>query len=166
MAWPCISRVCCLARFWSQLDKSDLSVPLTIHNYSAIDEPEEAAGGPESGGASPPPRGCRRPGKSADRGTKLAARDTREQITAEILQKVRLAGSQGTHPSRAVQVKAGAGQLPQSRALHEPHLSCLKATCRQALRKSNHICLILVIPPAFLNYHLVQYCKCKKSPYH
>nr|XP_047933153.1 MAP6 domain-containing protein 1 [Anser cygnoides] len=61
MAWPCISRVCCLARFWSQLDKSDLSVPLTIHNYSAIDEPEEAAGGPESGGASPPPRGCRRP---------------------------------------------------------------------------------------------------------
>nr|XP_042709482.1 LOW QUALITY PROTEIN: MAP6 domain-containing protein 1 [Chrysemys picta bellii] len=30
MAWPCISRVCCLARFWSQLDKSDLSVPLTI----------------------------------------------------------------------------------------------------------------------------------------
>uniref|UniRef100_A0A8B9VDE9 MAP6 domain containing 1 n=1 Tax=Anas zonorhyncha TaxID=75864 RepID=A0A8B9VDE9_9AVES len=61
MAWPCISRVCCLARFWSQLDKSDLSVPLTIHNYSAIDEPDEATGGPESGGASPPPRGCRRP---------------------------------------------------------------------------------------------------------
>ncbi|XP_035190674.1 MAP6 domain-containing protein 1 [Oxyura jamaicensis] len=61
MAWPCISRVCCLARFWSQLDKSDLSVPLTIHNYSAIDEPEEAARGAESGGASPPPRGCRRP---------------------------------------------------------------------------------------------------------
>ncbi|KAM9184207.1 MAP6 domain-containing protein 1 [Mergus octosetaceus] len=61
MAWPCISRVCCLARFWSQLDKSDLSVPLTIHNYSAIDEPDEATGGPESGAASPPPRGCRRP---------------------------------------------------------------------------------------------------------
>ncbi|XP_067394741.1 MAP6 domain-containing protein 1 [Emydura macquarii macquarii] len=48
MAWPCISRVCCLARFWSQLDKSDLSVPLTIHSYSDIEEPEEeeAAGGP------------------------------------------------------------------------------------------------------------------------
>lgn len=40
MAWPCISRVCCLARFWNQLDKSDLSVPLTIQNYSEIAELE------------------------------------------------------------------------------------------------------------------------------
>lgn len=40
MAWPCISRVCCLARFWNQFDKSDLSVPLTIQNYSDIAELE------------------------------------------------------------------------------------------------------------------------------
>ncbi|TNM97742.1 hypothetical protein fugu_013988 [Takifugu bimaculatus] len=40
MAWPCISRVCCLARFWNQLDKSDLSVPLTIQNYSEIADQE------------------------------------------------------------------------------------------------------------------------------
>ncbi|XP_059199827.1 microtubule-associated protein 6 homolog [Centropristis striata] len=40
MAWPCISRVCCLARFWNQFDKSDLSVPLTIQNYSDIAEHE------------------------------------------------------------------------------------------------------------------------------
>ncbi|KAM8850069.1 microtubule-associated protein 6 homolog [Spinachia spinachia] len=40
MAWPCISRVCCLARFWNQLDKSDLSVPLTIQNYSDIADQE------------------------------------------------------------------------------------------------------------------------------
>ncbi|XP_047445565.1 microtubule-associated protein 6 homolog [Mugil cephalus] len=40
MAWPCISRVCCLARFWNQFDKSDLSVPLTIQNYSDISELE------------------------------------------------------------------------------------------------------------------------------
>ncbi|XP_058469080.1 microtubule-associated protein 6 [Solea solea] len=40
MAWPCISRVCCLARFWNQFDKSDLSVPLTTHNYSDIPEHE------------------------------------------------------------------------------------------------------------------------------
>ncbi|XP_071607789.1 MAP6 domain-containing protein 1 isoform X1 [Heliangelus exortis] len=57
MAWPCISRVCCLARFWSQLDKSDLSVPLTIHNYSDIEEQED--GTPRRGGA--PPRGSARP---------------------------------------------------------------------------------------------------------
>ncbi|XP_051990659.1 microtubule-associated protein 6 homolog [Xyrauchen texanus] len=36
MAWPCISRVCCMTRFWNQFDKSDLSVPLTIQNYSDI----------------------------------------------------------------------------------------------------------------------------------
>ncbi|CAL8345414.1 unnamed protein product [Merluccius merluccius] len=41
MAWPCISRVCCLARFWNQFDKSDLSVPLTIQNYSDIAEQQE-----------------------------------------------------------------------------------------------------------------------------
>uniref|UniRef100_A0ABM5G2G6 MAP6 domain-containing protein 1 n=1 Tax=Pogona vitticeps TaxID=103695 RepID=A0ABM5G2G6_9SAUR len=57
MAWPCISRVCCLARFWNQLDKSDLAVPLTIHNYSDIEEQpgEEGADG-GGGGAPPPPR--------------------------------------------------------------------------------------------------------------
>lgn len=63
MAWPCISRVCCLARFWSQLDKSDLSVPLTIHNYSDIEEQEEGA--PQRGGA--PPRGSVRPPAPAPR---------------------------------------------------------------------------------------------------
>ncbi|XP_040026462.2 microtubule-associated protein 6 homolog [Gasterosteus aculeatus] len=40
MAWPCISRVCCLARFWNQFDKSDLSIPLTIQNYSDIADQE------------------------------------------------------------------------------------------------------------------------------
>ncbi|GAA6103488.1 MAP6 domain-containing protein 1 [Tachysurus ichikawai] len=40
MAWPCISRVCCLAQFWNQFDKSDLSVPLTIQNYSHIADQE------------------------------------------------------------------------------------------------------------------------------
>ncbi|KAM6062709.1 MAP6 domain-containing protein 1 isoform 1-T1 [Chlamydotis macqueenii] len=63
MAWPCISRVCCLARFWSQLDKSDLSVPLTIHNYSDIEEQED--GPPQRGGA--PPRGSARPPAPAPR---------------------------------------------------------------------------------------------------
>ncbi|XP_040607037.1 MAP6 domain-containing protein 1 [Mesocricetus auratus] len=34
MAWPCISRLCCLARRWNQLDRSDVAVPLTLHGYS------------------------------------------------------------------------------------------------------------------------------------
>ncbi|XP_025965536.2 MAP6 domain-containing protein 1 isoform X2 [Dromaius novaehollandiae] len=57
MAWPCISRVCCLARFWNQLDKSDLSVPLTIHNYSDIEEPEDAGGPPRGTTGGSHPRG-------------------------------------------------------------------------------------------------------------
>ncbi|XP_060624153.2 MAP6 domain-containing protein 1 [Anolis sagrei] len=55
MAWPCISRVCCLARFWNQMDKSDLAVPLTIHNYSDIEEEEAAAGAATGGGMAPHP---------------------------------------------------------------------------------------------------------------
>ncbi|XP_015132656.2 MAP6 domain-containing protein 1 isoform X2 [Gallus gallus] len=54
MAWPCISRVCCLARFWSQLDRSDLAVPLTIRNYSDIEEQEDAPAPPPP--PPPPPR--------------------------------------------------------------------------------------------------------------
>ncbi|KAM9378766.1 MAP6 domain-containing protein 1 [Phaethornis superciliosus] len=69
MAWPCISRVCCLARFWSQLDKSDLSVPLTIHNYSDIEEQED--GTPRRGAA--PPRGSARPPAPAPRPSHPAA---------------------------------------------------------------------------------------------
>uniref|UniRef100_A0A4W4FW50 Uncharacterized protein n=1 Tax=Electrophorus electricus TaxID=8005 RepID=A0A4W4FW50_ELEEL len=51
MAWPCISRVCCLARFWNEFDKSDLSVPLTIQNYSDISD------APQDGGGARPCRG-------------------------------------------------------------------------------------------------------------
>ncbi|XP_005383415.2 PREDICTED: MAP6 domain-containing protein 1 [Chinchilla lanigera] len=45
MAWPCISRLCCLARRWNQLDRSDVAVPLTLHGYSELEreEPGDAA---------------------------------------------------------------------------------------------------------------------------
>ncbi|XP_053930738.1 MAP6 domain-containing protein 1 isoform X2 [Cuculus canorus] len=76
MAWPCISRVCCLARFWSQLDKSDLSVPLTIHNYSDIEEPEPGAR-PSAAEPREPP-GARRKGRTA-----AAAAAAAEPFSAE-----------------------------------------------------------------------------------
>ncbi|XP_069648105.1 MAP6 domain-containing protein 1 isoform X3 [Haliaeetus albicilla] len=90
MAWPCISRVCCLARFWSQLDKSDLSVPLTIHNYSDIEELEDGAlqrGGPPPRGTARPPAPAPRPrdpaaGKPGDR-RKGRAAAAREPFAAE-----------------------------------------------------------------------------------
>ncbi|XP_061551163.1 microtubule-associated protein 6 homolog [Phycodurus eques] len=60
MAWPCISRVCCLARFWNQFDKSDLSVPLTIQNYSDISEHEVRSVTKQvfSASSAPGPRGA------------------------------------------------------------------------------------------------------------
>ncbi|OCT96387.1 microtubule-associated protein 6 homolog isoform X3 [Xenopus laevis] len=38
MAWPCITRACCIARFWNQLDKGDIAVPLVFNKYSEVTE--------------------------------------------------------------------------------------------------------------------------------
>ncbi|XP_036381330.1 microtubule-associated protein 6 homolog isoform X1 [Megalops cyprinoides] len=38
MAWPCITRACCMARFWNQLDKADIAVPLVFTKYSDVAE--------------------------------------------------------------------------------------------------------------------------------
>ncbi|XP_021249499.1 MAP6 domain-containing protein 1 [Numida meleagris] len=74
MAWPCISRVCCLARFWSQLDRSDLAVPLTIRNYSDIEEQEDAPPPPpRPPAATPRPR----PGPRCPRSCPSAGRPLR-----------------------------------------------------------------------------------------
>ncbi|XP_036883521.1 MAP6 domain-containing protein 1 [Sturnira hondurensis] len=62
MAWPCISRLCCLARRWNQLDHSDVAVPLTLHNYSDLENEEPRPGGAAScTGAFP--AGIRDPGR-------------------------------------------------------------------------------------------------------
>ncbi|XP_042546496.1 microtubule-associated protein 6 isoform X3 [Dipodomys spectabilis] len=49
MAWPCITRACCIARFWNQLDKADIAVPLVFTKYS---EATEHPGAPPQ----PPPQ--------------------------------------------------------------------------------------------------------------
>ncbi|KAM9469533.1 microtubule-associated protein 6 homolog [Clarias gariepinus] len=38
MAWPCITRACCINRFWSELDKADIAVPLVFTKYSDVAE--------------------------------------------------------------------------------------------------------------------------------
>lgn len=48
MAWPCITRACCIARFWNQLDKADIAVPLVFTKYSEATEHPVAP--------APPPR--------------------------------------------------------------------------------------------------------------
>ncbi|KAM8976347.1 microtubule-associated protein 6 homolog [Pelodytes ibericus] len=35
MAWPCVTRACCIARFGNQQDKGDIAVPLIYPKYSA-----------------------------------------------------------------------------------------------------------------------------------
>ncbi|XP_004834970.1 MAP6 domain-containing protein 1 [Heterocephalus glaber] len=59
MAWPCISRLCCLARRWNQLDRSDVAVPLTLHGYSDLESEEP-------GPSSAPPRRDAHPAGSRD----------------------------------------------------------------------------------------------------
>uniref|UniRef100_A0A3B3TIS4 MAP6 domain containing 1 n=1 Tax=Poecilia latipinna TaxID=48699 RepID=A0A3B3TIS4_9TELE len=85
MAWPCISRVCCLARFWNQFDKSDLSVPLTIQNYSDIAEQEvrsvtKQLSDSENNYTAPEPRVRGSPHAPAD-GPRGPSRARREPIT-------------------------------------------------------------------------------------
>nr|XP_042089776.1 MAP6 domain-containing protein 1 isoform X1 [Ovis aries] len=62
MAWPCISRLCCLARRWNQLDRSDVAVPLTLHSYSDLESEESIPGGVPSR-RGPSPAGYRDPGR-------------------------------------------------------------------------------------------------------
>ncbi|XP_042560478.1 microtubule-associated protein 6 homolog isoform X2 [Clupea harengus] len=38
MAWPCITRACCINRYWSELDKADIAVPLVFTKYSDVAE--------------------------------------------------------------------------------------------------------------------------------
>ncbi|XP_006869870.1 PREDICTED: MAP6 domain-containing protein 1 [Chrysochloris asiatica] len=62
MAWPCISRLCCLARRWNQLDRSDVAVPLTLHSYSDLETEDPGVGGVASR-SFPVPTGDRHPGR-------------------------------------------------------------------------------------------------------
>ncbi|XP_057695648.1 microtubule-associated protein 6 homolog [Corythoichthys intestinalis] len=52
MAWPCITRACCINRFWSELDKADIAVPLVFTKYSDVQQKQPkrapAEGRPES----------------------------------------------------------------------------------------------------------------------
>ncbi|KAM4795475.1 microtubule-associated protein 6 isoform 6-T6 [Rhinophrynus dorsalis] len=36
MAWPCVTRACCIARFGNQQDKGDIAVPLMYSKYSEV----------------------------------------------------------------------------------------------------------------------------------
>lgn len=50
MAWPCISRACCMARFWNQLDKADIAVPLVFTKYTDVSEMQHIQLQPSSHG--------------------------------------------------------------------------------------------------------------------
>lgn len=47
MAWPCITRACCINRYWSELDKGDIAVPLVFTKYSDVAEVQHVAHHPQ-----------------------------------------------------------------------------------------------------------------------
>ncbi|XP_077398168.1 microtubule-associated protein 6 homolog isoform X2 [Festucalex cinctus] len=57
MAWPCITRACCINRFWSELDKADIAVPLVFTKYSDVQhkQPTGAAAERQPEAAKAPP---------------------------------------------------------------------------------------------------------------
>ncbi|XP_037123773.1 microtubule-associated protein 6 homolog isoform X1 [Syngnathus acus] len=57
MAWPCITRACCINRFWSELDKADIAVPLVFTKYSDVQhkQPRGAAAESQPEAAKAPP---------------------------------------------------------------------------------------------------------------
>lgn len=107
MAWPCISRLCCLARRWNQLDRSDVAVPLTLHGYSDPGSEGPAAdctasrGSPSVAGARDPSRAVPLTQYQRDFGVRTARAGTRDE---------RVPGSGGRRgqssatPARAVYV--------------------------------------------------------------
>lgn len=77
MAWPCITRACCINRFWTELDKADIAVPLVFTKYSDVAdvrhlphhpkqkrsgaiaiETQPHPGDPEAGNRAPPATGA------------------------------------------------------------------------------------------------------------
>lgn len=47
MAWPCITRACCINRFWTELDKADIAVPLVFTKYSDVTDVQHLAHHPQ-----------------------------------------------------------------------------------------------------------------------
>lgn len=47
MAWPCITRACCINRFWTELDKADIAVPLVFTKYSDVADVQHFAHHPQ-----------------------------------------------------------------------------------------------------------------------
>lgn len=80
MAWPCISRACCMARFWNQLDKADIAVPLVFTKYTDVSEMQHVQLQPSSQARvaieTQPPR-------AAGSRTRTAARAPRRCVSEE-----------------------------------------------------------------------------------
>ncbi|KAM6906837.1 microtubule-associated protein 6 homolog isoform 2-T2 [Xenentodon cancila] len=83
MAWPCISRACCMARFWNQLDKADIAVPLVYTKYTDVSEMQHIQLQPP---LHPPPARVAietQPCSSESRAAATAARGPRRCVSEE-----------------------------------------------------------------------------------
>ncbi|XP_040195967.1 microtubule-associated protein 6 isoform X4 [Rana temporaria] len=48
MAWPCVTRACCIARFGNKQDKGDIAVPLMFSKYSEVTDGSQSLPRPRS----------------------------------------------------------------------------------------------------------------------
>lgn len=48
MAWPCVTRACCIARFGNKQDKGDIAVPLMFSKYSEVTDGSQSLPRPGS----------------------------------------------------------------------------------------------------------------------
>ncbi|XP_071990015.1 microtubule-associated protein 6 isoform X4 [Engystomops pustulosus] len=51
MAWPCVTRACCIARFGNKQDKGDIAVPLMFSKYSEVTDGPHPSQQPRPGSA-------------------------------------------------------------------------------------------------------------------
>ncbi|XP_069825653.1 microtubule-associated protein 6 isoform X4 [Dendropsophus ebraccatus] len=51
MAWPCVTRACCIARFGNKQDKGDIAVPLMFSKYSEVTDGPHLSQPPRPGSA-------------------------------------------------------------------------------------------------------------------
>uniref|UniRef100_A0A673MUQ8 MAP6 domain containing 1 n=1 Tax=Sinocyclocheilus rhinocerous TaxID=307959 RepID=A0A673MUQ8_9TELE len=118
MAWPCISRVCCLARFWNQFDKSDLSVPLTIQNYSDIGERPTFLG---TGADEPPPETSYQAAFSPD---------SHRHMDAGVPETSTRAQTERAHSHRTeISMKPEVSETTDQRSFHSSESICMNYSC-------------------------------------
>lgn len=110
MAWPCITRACCIARFWNQLDKADIAVPLVFTKYS------EATEAPSAPPQPPPPQQQAQPAHAppSARAVAIETQPAQGELDAVARATGPAPGPSGEREAAAAPGRSGPGPGPAS----------------------------------------------------